>query len=49
MWLGHHSPALTLSTYFHLLSEDLPAIEFFASAEEDRGAADRRLSPALAT
>lgn len=24
MWLGHHSPAFTLSTYVHLLPDDLP-------------------------
>lgn len=23
-WLGHHSPAFTLSTYVHLLADDLP-------------------------
>jgi hypothetical protein len=22
-WLGHHSPAFTLSTYVHLLADDL--------------------------
>ncbi len=29
MWLGHHSPAFTLSTYVHLLSDDLPSVDFF--------------------
>jgi hypothetical protein len=24
MWLGHHSAALTLATYVHLLPDDLP-------------------------
>ena len=24
LWLGHHSPAFTLATYVHLLSNDLP-------------------------
>jgi integrase len=24
VWLGHHSPAFTLATYVHLLSDDLP-------------------------
>jgi integrase len=32
MWLGHHSPAFTLSTYVHLLTDDLPAVDFFATA-----------------
>ena len=27
--LGHHSPAFTLATYVHLLSDDLPDVEFF--------------------
>jgi hypothetical protein len=25
-WLGHHSAAFTLTTYVHLLPEDLPAL-----------------------
>jgi hypothetical protein len=24
LWLGHHSPAFTLTTYVHLLPDDLP-------------------------
>ena len=28
MWLGHHSPAFTLSTYVHLLPDDLPDAGF---------------------
>jgi hypothetical protein len=30
MFLGHHSPAFTLSTYVHLLPDDLPEPEFEA-------------------
>ena len=29
VWLGHHSPAFTLATYVHLLTDDLPEPEFF--------------------
>ena len=28
MMLGHHSPAFTLSTYMHLIPDDLPEPEF---------------------
>lgn len=28
-WLGHHSPAFTLSVYVHLLADDLPEPTFF--------------------
>jgi integrase len=28
VWLGHHSPAFTLATYVHLLSDDLPPADF---------------------
>ena len=28
MWLGHHSPAFTLATYVHLLTDDLPDPSF---------------------
>ena len=28
MMLGHHSPAFTLSTYVHLIPDDLPEPEF---------------------
>jgi integrase len=28
VWLGHHSPAFTLETYVHLLSDDLPETPF---------------------
>jgi hypothetical protein len=27
VWLGHHSPAFTLATYVHLLSDDLPDVD----------------------
>jgi hypothetical protein len=27
-WLGHHSPAFTLSVYLHLLPDDLPEAAF---------------------
>lgn len=30
VWLGHHSPAFTLATYVHLLSEDLLDADLFA-------------------
>ncbi|HEX3328451.1 MAG TPA: tyrosine-type recombinase/integrase [Gaiellales bacterium] len=30
VWLGHHSPAFTLSTYVHLLSDELPESPFAA-------------------
>lgn len=29
VWLGHHSPAFTLTVYVHLLSDDLPEPAFF--------------------
>jgi integrase len=29
VWLGHHSPAFTLGTYVHLLSDDLPDADLF--------------------
>lgn len=42
MWLGHHSPAFTLSVYVHLLSDDLPDASFLdavtAGGEGDAGA-----------
>ena len=28
MWLGHHSPAFTLATYVHLVTDDLPDPSF---------------------
>jgi hypothetical protein len=28
VWLGHHSPAFTLTVYVHLLSDDLPDPSF---------------------
>ena len=31
VWLGHHSPAFTLSAYVHLLSDDLPDPDFLDS------------------
>jgi integrase len=45
MWLGHHSPAFTLSTYVHLLADDLPPVDFFAHADRS---SDSRLLGALA-
>jgi hypothetical protein len=33
MWLGHHSPAFTLSTYVHLLPDDLPDPSFLDRLE----------------
>lgn len=30
VWLGHHSPAFTMATYVHLLSDDLPDSPFDA-------------------
>ena len=39
MWLGHHSPAFTLSTYVHLLPDDLPDPAFLdAITRSNRGA-----------
>mgnify|MGYP001413589819 CR=1 FL=1 len=40
MMLGHHSPAFTLSTYVHLIPDDLPEPDFAgrAVAAEQRGA-----------
>jgi integrase len=32
VWLGHHSPAFTLETYVHLLSDDLPDPDFLPGA-----------------
>ena len=34
VWLGHHSPAFTLGTYVHLLSDDLPDADLFAAVGE---------------
>ena len=36
LWLGHHSPAFTLSTYVHLLSDDLPDSPFEAAWDTPR-------------
>ena len=33
VWLGHHSPAFTLATYVHLLSDDLPDADLFEAPE----------------
>jgi integrase len=33
VWLGHHSPAFTISTYVHLLSDDLPEIDVLLGGE----------------
>jgi integrase len=35
MWLGHHSPAFTLSTYVHLLPDDLPDPTFLDGITAD--------------
>jgi integrase len=34
IWLGHHSPAFTLATYAHLLSDDLPEPDFLDESVE---------------
>ena len=28
-WLGHHSPSFSLSTYVHLVPDDVPAATFW--------------------
>jgi hypothetical protein len=38
MWLGHHSPAFTLATYVHLLSDDLPGAGFLGELTGNSGA-----------
>jgi integrase len=42
VWLGHYSPAFTLGTYVHLLSDDLPDADFLdaTTASEDNGERD---------
>ncbi len=35
-WMGHHSPAFTLATYVHLLSDDLPPSPFDAQVGNKR-------------
>jgi hypothetical protein len=52
--LGHHSPAFTLSTYVHLIPDDLPDASFLdseigAPADQKREEGDerRRLEPPL--
>jgi integrase len=40
VWLGHHSPAFTLATYVHLLTDDLPDpvfLDSLAPPESDMG------------
>ena len=37
MWLGHHSPAFTLETYVHLLSNDLPDARFLDALTQSCG------------
>jgi Phage integrase family len=37
VWLGHHSPAFTLSTYVHLLSDELPDSPFAAAGGNQLG------------
>jgi integrase len=39
-WLGHHSPAFTLSTYIHLLPDDLPDPDFLDSVTQQTQPAD---------
>lgn len=46
MWLGHHSPAFTLSTYVHLLNDDLPAVDFFGCETTDLGSGRPSLAAA---
>jgi integrase len=51
MWLGHHSPAFTLSAYVHLLPDDLPDPSFFDVIGGNAGATyptetDRDTGPA---
>jgi len=36
VWLGHHSPAFTLSMYVHLLSDELPESPFAPMCERTR-------------
>lgn len=43
VWLGHHSPAFTLATYVHLLSDDLPAVELFAPEQTERAGIEARI------
>jgi integrase len=45
MWLGHHSPAFTLSTYVHLLPDDLPGASFLDGITRS-GQAERQPSTA---
>jgi hypothetical protein len=36
VWLAHHSPAFTLSTYAHLLLDDLPEIDVLPGGGDER-------------
>jgi len=36
IWLGHHSPAFTLATYIHLISDDLPDAAFLDTLTAQR-------------
>jgi len=49
-WCGHHSPAFTLATYVHLLSDDLPESPFGAPVGNKRATeateTDRNENPA---
>jgi integrase len=38
IWMGHHSPAFTLDTYVHLLSDDLPDADQLGTSIIDQGA-----------
>lgn len=42
-WLGHHSPAFTLATYIHLVSDDLPGADFLDDVTGAPGEAERGL------
>jgi hypothetical protein len=47
VWLGHHSPAFTLETYVHLLSDDLPETPFGDSDIETIDEDSRTSPPVL--
>jgi integrase len=46
VWLGHHSPAFTLATYVHLLSDDLPQADFLDEVASAERADDATEQPA---
>ena len=45
-WLAHHSPAFTLGTYVHLLSDDLPDPDFLDTLTTRKEATPVATSPA---